>query len=165
VGTAALNVAFAIGIIALFKRDWRAKLRTFFANYGRLILFVLSLAAMLATLWMQYYGNLSPCLMCWWQRICMYPLVLISGIAILKNTALNEVADYILGLSIIGAGIALYQHLLQMLPQGALIPCDAANECGVRSVFEFGYITIPWMALSMFVVFILIAWLGRRRVL
>ncbi len=92
----------------------------------------------------------------------MYPIFVISGIAVIKNTSFSDFADYVLALGILGTGIALYQHLLQMLPQGSLIPCSASNECAVRSVFEFGYVTLPWIALSMFALFILIALLGRK---
>ncbi len=93
----------------------------------------------------------------------MYPTLLISAIAIIKNTKFVDIADYILALSLLGAAVALYQHLLQILPQGSLIPCSATDECAIRLVFEFGYITLPWMALSVFALFILIAALGRGK--
>ena len=113
---------------------------------------------------MQYYDNLSPCLLCWYQRIFMYPIPLISLITILKNQKISDVADYILGLSAIGFAIALYQHLLQVLPSGALIPCDASGDCAVRCVFEFGFVTLPWMSLTVFAALFLTALIARKRV-
>lgn len=162
-GTAAVNVALVLGVIALFRRNWRGALVSFVAARGRLVVFLLSLGAVAGTLWMQYFANLPPCVLCWWQRVFMYPIPLIAGIAIVKNTDFSEIADYILGLSALGAAVALYQHLLQMLPQGALIPCSATDECAVRSVFEFGYITLPWMAFSLFAAFAFISLVGRAR--
>ena len=43
----------------------------------------------------------------------------------------------------------------------ALIPCDASSDCAIRSVFYFHFVTIPWMALTVFVAIFLIALLGR----
>jgi disulfide bond formation protein DsbB len=159
----ALNVVLAITLAALCNRSLRSKLKDVIQRYGRLAIFLLSLLAMIGTLWMQYGANLAPCIFCWYQRICMYPIVLISGIAIAKNTNLSEIADYVLGLSVLGAAVALYQHFLQILPSGSLIPCSATDECAVRSVFEFGFITLPWMAVSVFAFLALLSILGRKR--
>lgn len=162
-GIAALNAALVVCVLAAFNREWRGKMRAFFRAYGKLAFFLLSAGCVVGTLLMQYAGALPPCVLCWWQRIFMYPILIISFIAIVKNTDVSEIADYFLALSIFGAAISLYQHLLQMLPAGALIPCDASGDCAVRSVFEFNYITIPWMALSVFTVFIFIALFVRKR--
>ena len=94
----------------------------------------------------------------------MYPIALISGVAFVKNVSFSDIADYILVLAIPGALVALYQHLLQILPTGSLIPCGASGECAVRTVFELGYITIPWMAVSVFVALVFIALVARKKV-
>ena len=163
VGTVALNAVLVLCILALLKRSWRATLFAFLRNNGRLIFFLLSVASVAGTLWFEFADALNPCLFCWWQRIGMYPVLFISTIAILKNTDVSEIADYVLAFSIFGAAFALYQHLLQVLPSGALIPCDAAGDCAVRSVFEFNFVTLPWMALSVFAVFIFVALVARKK--
>ncbi len=162
-GIAVLDLALVIGILALLNHAWRSGIVTFALQHGRMIVFLLSLLSVAGTLWMQYGDNLAPCLFCWWQRVFMYPIPIITGIAIIKNNDFSEIADYILGLSIFGASFALYQHLLQILPSGALIPCDASDACAARNVFEFGFVTIPWMAFTVFSVFIFIALVTRKR--
>lgn len=164
-GIAALNAALVISVLSLllWNTFWRIKLRPLVKTNARLLIFLFSTGAIVLTLVMEYAGALPPCVLCWWQRIFMYPIAIISGIAIIKNTDVSEVADYVLALSFFGAAVALYQHLLQMLPTGSLIPCDAANECAVRSVFELGYITIPWMALSVFIALAFIAFVARKK--
>ena len=162
-GSAGLNALLALGVIALFNAGWRARLIPIIRGNARMIIFLLSAASVAGTLLIQYLGLLNPCLLCWWQRIFMYPIVIISFIAIIKNTDVSEIADYVLALSIFGGAVALYQHLLQMLPAGSLIPCDAAGDCAVRSVFEFGFVTIPWMALSVFAFFIFVAFVSRKK--
>ncbi len=93
----------------------------------------------------------------------MYPVFLIALIATIKNTNFTEIADYVLAFSIFGAAISLYQHLLQMLPAGALIPCDASGDCAVRTVFEFNLVTLPWMAFTAFAALAIVAFIARKR--
>ena len=162
-GTVVLDVALVVKVLALFHGPSRAQIRSGGARFGLLAIFLLSTAALAGTLFLQYADNLAPCVLCWWQRVFMYPIPLISLIAILKRQTIADVADYILALSILGAAVALYQHLLQVLPQGALVPCDAAGDCAVRSVFEFGFVTLPWMSLTVFAITFVIALVARKQ--
>lgn len=162
-GAALLDIAIIIKIAALFHAPSRAQIMRNVKHYGILAIFLLSAASIAGSLWLQYGADLTPCLFCWWQRICMYPIALISLIALIKGAELSDIADYVLGLSIIGALIALYQHFLQILPSGSLIPCDASDECAIRSVFEFHFVTLPWMAFSVFAAIALVAYVARSR--
>ena len=161
-GVLVLDLALVVCALGLLRASSRKQVIVLARQHGRMIIFLLSLLSIAGTVWMQYGDNLAPCVLCWWQRICMYPIALISGVAIVKNTDLGEIADYVLGLSFIGAVISLYQHLLQVLPAGSLIPCDASGDCAVRSVFEFGFVTIPWMALTVFATILFIALASRK---
>ncbi|HUO55878.1 MAG TPA: disulfide bond formation protein B [Candidatus Paceibacterota bacterium] len=162
-GVVALDVGIIVALMALFSRPWRRTVTLWCEKYGILALFLFASISVAATLWMQYDANLAPCIFCWWQRICMYPIVLITFIALIKGARMPDIADYILGLSLLGALIALYQHLLQLLPSGSLIPCDASDDCAIRSVFEFHFVTLPWMAFTVFFAIALIAILARGR--
>ena len=135
----------------------------FVRSYGLLLLFLLSAVSIAATLFLQYADLLAPCILCWWQRIFMYPIAILSLIALIKGKTFSDIADYVLALATFGAAVASYQHLLQILPSGSLIPCDASNDCAARLVFEFGFVTIPWMALSIFALIATLAVLGRKQ--
>ena len=161
IGTVVLDVSIVVKVVMLFVPSWRAHLLRREAEYGLLAIFFLSAIAVVGTLFMSYVGGLAACDFCWWQRIFMYPIALIALIALLKGAKFSDVADYILGLSFIGALFALYQHLLQILPQGTLIPCDPTNDCAIRSIFYFNFVTIPWMAFTVFVAIFLIAFFAR----
>jgi disulfide bond formation protein DsbB len=89
----------------------------------------------------------TPCEYCWYQRIAMYPMVVLFGIALLvKDT---KVWRYTLPISIIGAGLSIYHFQLQRWPdQGS--SCDAAAPCTFQWVDEFGFMSIPFMALCGF---------------
>ena len=162
-GSIALDLAVLAAISMLLRAGGRDHLIRLVRSYGLLGLFVLSTLSIVATLLLQYADLLAPCILCWWQRIFMYPIAIISLLALIKGRTLSDIADYVLALSVLGACVALYQHLLQILPSGSLVPCDSTNDCAARLVFEFGFVTIPWMALSIFALIALIAVLGRRQ--
>lgn len=163
IGTVVIDAAIVVKILALFHAPSRAKIMSGGQNVGLLVIFILSTLAVAGTLLMQFAGGLTPCDFCWWQRIFMYPIALISLIALLKGVKISDVADYILALSFVGALFALYQHLLQVLPSGALIPCSASDDCAIRTIFYFNFVTIPWMSLTVFAAIFLIALLARKK--
>ena len=160
-GSVALGSAFVVVLLLLTTPSWRARITSVAYRYGLLSIFILSAASIASTILLQYADDLAPCVLCWWQRVFMYPIAFIALIALIKNTHVSDIADYVLALSIVGGAIALYQHLLQILPAGALIPCDATGDCAVRSVFEFGFVTLPFMALSIFALLGLLSFLAR----
>ncbi len=126
--------------------------KKFLQKKGVLISFAVSLLATVGSLFLSEVAKFTPCLLCWYQRILMYPLVIILGVALFKKT--RDVAYYVLPLSVVGAIIAAYHYYLQINPQ-ALAPCSAVGvsaSCTGRPFTHFGYITIPWMAFSAFVV-------------
>jgi disulfide bond formation protein DsbB len=125
------------------------------------IAFVLALFAGVMSLVYSDYLGIEPCPLCWWQRVFLYPQVILLGMAAWKRDP--YVAEYSIVLSLFGAGIALYQHLLQMLP-GSGLPCPATGvSCAQRFLFEFGYITYPLMAFTLFAFLIVSMLIVRSR--
>ena len=103
--------------------------------------------------------GLQPCLFCWWQRICMYPLALILGIAWWKNEG-AVIKKYALVLATIGSLFAIYHYLIEKFSViAATVDCTAvgAVSCAISPVNVFGgYITIPMMSLTILVTVILL---------
>ena len=109
----------------------------------------ISLLATLGSLYLSEIRGFVPCVLCWYQKIFMYPIPVLLGVFMYKK--LSEVFSYILPLSFIGMLIAAYHYYLQINPH-PLIPCSAIGfsvSCSER-FFNFGYITIPWMSFSAF---------------
>lgn len=122
------------------------------------ILLIIWTIALLATMGSLYYSEFvgyEPCKLCWIQRIFMYPLVVIYGVAIFKKNIDMALSGLIL--SGIGMCISIYHYGLQKIP--ALN--DARDICGdvpcnVQYVNYLGFITIPFLAGTAFIaVFIL----------
>jgi disulfide bond formation protein DsbB len=110
-----------------------------------------ALTAMLGSLYYSEIKHYTPCSLCWYQRILMYPLVLIIAVGILRKD--KNLPYYVLPLSILGWFTALYHILLQkgILPE-AVAPCSIGASCATKYTGYFGFITIPVMSFTAFTV-------------
>lgn len=124
-----------------------------FADYGIYIAFTLALMSLVGSLYFSDVMHLAPCLLCWWGRIMMYPLVVIFGVGILRRD--KAVVYYSAPLVAIGTVIGAYHSLLQwkIIPEG-IVPCVAGVSCADATWQLFGFVTIPFLE---FITFIAIA--------
>lgn len=136
----------------------------FIQKYGLYIAWAISLLAVLGSLYYSNVMNLPPCILCWYQRIVMYPLVIILGVGILRKDV--KVWITALPLTVIGLFIAVYHNLLyyKLLPE-ALTPCVTGISCTTKLIELFGFLTIPLQALIAFVILtvVLIAYARGQR--
>lgn len=113
-----------------------------------------------------YYSDgigIVPCGLCWWQRIFLFPQAVLFAAALFKKEA-ARIADYSIWLSLFGGAIALYQHYIQIVGESPL-PCPVSGgDCVKRFLFEFGYITFPLVAFSVFALLIILMLFARKRV-
>lgn len=119
------------------------------------------LAAVLATggsLWFSHFAHFTPCLLCWFQRTMMYPLVFVAGVGALTRDA--RAWMYTLPLALTGIAISIYHYQLEWFPDqhGA---CDPTNPCTLIWFREFGYITMPMLAMTAFAVVIAASLVSR----
>jgi disulfide bond formation protein DsbB len=129
-------------------------------SFGVWAAFLVSLVASGMTLYYERLG-FEPCPLCWWQRIFMYPQVMLFGMAAWCGKYRQTAIDASIAFSVLGGAVALYHHALQMLP-GSGLPCPATGvSCAQRLFFEFGYVTYPLMAASVFA-FVIVALLLVR---
>ncbi len=120
-------------------------------TYSAYIAWTSALVAMLGSLYFSNVLHLPPCLLCWYQRIAMYPMVVILGIAIVRKDW--GVWRYTLPLSVIGLFIAIYHNLLyyKILPESAA-PCTLGVSCTTEQLLWLHFLTIPLMALIGFII-------------
>ncbi|MBO3081040.1 disulfide oxidoreductase [Mammaliicoccus sciuri] len=124
-------------------------------QYALFISWVIALVAMLGSLYFSEIRQFVPCTMCWYQRIFMYPLVLILGIGSFQNDF--NVKKIALPLSIIGLLISTWHYLEQKVPGFAEIkPCTQGVPCSSEYINVFGFITIPFLAGTAFLLISLI---------
>ena len=115
-------------------------------------LIFISIVSLVATLGSLYFSDIrgfEPCTLCWYQRILMYPIVLISGIALFQKNARIALTTAVF--ATIGGGISLYHYGIQKLSfLGDSAPACGAVPCTGQYVNYLGFITIPFLALLAF---------------
>lgn len=124
--------------------------------------FLLSLAALLGSLYYSEVAGYAACELCWWQRIFIYPQVILYSIALWYGR--KDVIFYAGALSVIGLGYALYNIAIQSVASLSAFcePGSLAASCLEKYVEGFGYITIPVMSATTLVVLLLLGWAGVR---
>lgn len=110
--------------------------------------FVIALTATLGSLYYSGVANFRPCRLCWWQRIFMYPMVPVLGIAALRREISG--ALYALPLALGGLAYGAYHTQLRWWP-GDSESCDIDAPCAAVWVDTFGFVSIPFMATCGFI--------------
>lgn len=122
-----------------------------FMGKNRLLFaFLVTFTALSGSLFYSEIARYTPCPLCWWQRIFMYPMPLLLLTALIRDD--KSVVPYLKVMSFVGMGISAYHYAIQRLPVNPLIPCGAGGDisCTKQYTMEFGYITIPLMAGTAF---------------
>ena len=124
--------------------------------------FVIALAATLGSLFASEVLGYPPCVLCWYQRIAMYPLTLIFFVALWSGDRRH--ARYSLPLCVLGAALAAYHNLLYygVIPE-SISPCREGVSCTTRQVELLGFVTIPLMSLVTFLGLGALGAVGLRR--
>ncbi len=116
---------------------------------------VLAIAATLASLYLSEIGDLVPCRWCWIQRAAMYPLALVLLIAWLTRDHL--VRRYAIPISLLGLAASTWHYLLQQVPSlSDSQSCSLTTPCSVTYIEKFGFVSVPWMAGSVFLLILLL---------
>jgi disulfide bond formation protein DsbB len=122
--------------------------------------FVAALASV-GSLFFSEVAKFTPCTLCWYQRIAMYPLALILGIAAWRDD--TGVRTYAIPLAAIGAVVSTYHIALQRLPGLPSGACSLDAPCSAIELERFGFVTIPVMALIGFASIIVVLTLLTAR--
>src|SRR5699024_3915932 len=123
----------------------------------------IALLAMMGSVFYTEVMSYEPCELCWIQRILMYPLVVIYGVAALTKNVSIALPGLIL--SGIGMFVFIYHYMIQKLP--ALLASGGmcgVVPCNLQYVNYFGFVTIPFLAGTAFIlIFILHIFLLRQQ--
>src|SRR5579863_9175209 len=122
--------------------------------------FVISSVATGGSLFFSEIAGFVPCELCWYQRICMYPLSIITLLAAIRGD--YRIARSLLPLPLVGACVSIYHLLVEngVIAQSSACLVSAPGGCATKWINEFGYVTIPTLALTAFVLLIELLGLG-----
>ncbi len=163
VGIAALGVAgqviaglmLLVGLAALVGvRGPLQALRSALWGYELWAAFLVAAIATGGSLFFSQVAGYVPCELCWFQRICMYPLSLLTLFLAVHGDF--RAARYLVPFPVVGAGVSVYHVLVEngVVAQTSACLVSAPGGCATKWIDEFGFMTIPTLALTGFVLLI-----------
>ncbi len=156
-----------LALLALVVPAARTTLRDLVGSVGPAALwlaFAVALVATAGSLFLSEYSDFVPCRLCWFQRIAMYPLVIVLFGAALRRDV-RGAFFYGLPLAAIGGLVAVWHLYIEANPEAESAACKVGIPCSTKWIDVFGYFTIPMLALTAFAaigVLLLVAWSWRR---
>ncbi len=124
-------------------------------RYNLYFAWLVAVTATFGSLYFSEIRGFTPCELCWFQRILMYPLSIVLGIAAFFED--DKIRRYVWPLSVIGMLVSAYHYAKQKLPRlDAMQPCTQGVPCNIHYINWFGFVTIPFLALTGFVLITLL---------
>lgn len=130
-----------------------------FEGLGLGLAWLLAAGATVGSLYYSEVAHIPACDLCWYQRIAMFPLVVILGVAVFRRDARARV--YAIPLAVIGAGLAAYHHLIQQFPELEVGACSVDVPCTTAYVWKFNFVSLPLMGLVTFGAIVAVLLLDR----
>jgi len=157
-GAAGAVLGIAVGIGASLRPEslWGAA-RDGIADVALWIAGIVALVTMLGSLYYSLVAHFEPCELCWYQRICIYPLAPILLVAAVRRD--RHVWKYAVVPVVAGLVIAVYHTQLQAFPAQHSF-CQLSNPCTNRYVWKFGFVSLPLMDLVSFGFIATMLWLA-----
>jgi disulfide bond formation protein DsbB len=149
---AVLVVALVLALAALVSRRARASVVSVagaVAPQSVLLAWIVATVTTLGSLYYSEHAGFVPCELCWYQRILMYPLVIVLGVAWLRRD--SKVWMTALVFVVLGAPLSLYHWLVERVPAFAeSSSCSIVAPCSAPWFEKLGFVTLSWMAMSSF---------------
>ena len=155
VGQVLVGLGIVVGVLALAGiRGPLDAVRNLLWGYELWCAFIVASIATGGSLFYSQVAHFTPCEFCWFQRVLMYPLSILTLFVAARGD--NRTARYLLPLPIVGAGTSIYHMLIE---QGVIkepAACTATGGCATNWIYreDFGYLTIPTLALTAFLLLI-----------
>jgi len=133
------------------------RLKSLVSERWRELSFGLALLATAGSLYMSNVLGWTPCKLCWYQRIAIYPLVALFGTALFLDR--QDVREYVIPLLLVGIPVAAYHYAIQRMEQFTSAGCSVFTvKCSTEYTFHFGYINISMLALTVQLAVLVLAW-------
>jgi len=131
----------------------------FIKDESLLFAFIIALMATSGSLFYSEIAGYTPCELCWFQRIFMYPLVIFLGIGLIRKA--KDLFYYVTPMTIIGALISIRHYITQVTDYASSCSAEAVS-CSTKYYFTFGYITMPMMALTAFLLITILLYIRKE---
>lgn len=156
-GIGILAVVF-ISIVTLLALAFFRKENNFWLSYVKnnalnLYLTLLVIAGV-GSLYYSEFADFTPCKLCWWQRVFIFPQIVLILIAKFKRQGLSTMEDvwhYLTWMTGLALFVSTVHNYVYYFGKENSVTCDAAASCKAYYVYEFGFVTIPFMAFGLLI--------------
>jgi disulfide bond formation protein DsbB len=149
---AVVAVALVSAVAALVSPRARAAVTAFarsIAPQSIVLAWIVATVTTLGSLYYSEHAGFVPCELCWYQRIVMYPLVIVLGVAALRRDRWVWITAFVF--VVVGAPLSLYHWLVERVPAfEESSSCSAVAPCSTPWFEKLGFVTLAWMAMSAF---------------
>lgn len=153
-------------LLYFIRKDLLKQINTYVKDYGIEFSLIITITAIVSSL---YYSNIvgfEPCTLCWYQRIFIYPQAILLSVALFRKE--KTIIPYSITLAVISSLISAYHYIVQRITDfnsqvSLATPCTLAGNCTSKFVFEYGYITIPLMALTVGISILLLLMISKKK--
>ena len=155
IGFVAINI-ISVGGLYLPRypfRNMSKKILMVTNGFGLQLAFIVAIQSTLGSLFYSEIAGYYPCPLCWYQRIAMYPLAIVLGVALWKSD--YSVSKYVIPISVIGLLLSCYHYAMQYIPNFFYDSCSGGFSCQYKWISIFGFISIPLMALTSFAIILI----------
>lgn len=149
----------ALLLAILFRNSFGKEVVRFTGKYALHLGLLLSLGALVGSLFYSDAIGFEACVLCWWQRIFLYPMVVLFGVALWRKD--RSVFSYVVPLALLTVAVGGYHELANLFGVSFLACTAEGGGCDRVFVRAFGYITIPVMSLTIAFGALLLAWVNR----
>jgi disulfide bond formation protein DsbB len=148
-------------LIEIFKV--KNPVKNFILKYRFKLISVVSCASVIGSILLSVYFKLAPCELCWYQRLFLFTIPIISIISLWKKDQIAHL--YVFVLSTIGAGFALYHSLIQLsVFKADSVFCNpgAVVDCALPAFTYFGFVTVPVISFATFTLLMILSYAYTR---
>lgn len=151
-------------LAVVFRSSWGGGVTRFLGKYAVWLAGLVALGALVGSLFYSEIVGFEACVLCWWQRAFLYPIVPIMAVALWRGKQKGgdrSVFEYVVPLAILAGVVGAYQAFANFSGKSFLECTAAEGACSKIYVMAFGYITIPTMSLTVVAYILLLAWVNK----
>jgi disulfide bond formation protein DsbB len=149
VAVLAVGVITIVGVLLRTRMTWAASWVEAMDDIALWAISAVATGTMLGSLYFSEIAGFAPCELCWYQRIGIYPVAIMSWIALVRRD--RRLGPYWIGLSLAGIAVSIYHYLLEWFPEITSSVCSMDVPCTTVWFREFGFVTLAFMAGSAFI--------------
>jgi disulfide bond formation protein DsbB len=149
VAVLAVAMVTIVGVLLRTRMTWAASWVEAMDDIALWAISAVATGTMLGSLYFSEIAGFAPCELCWYQRIGIYPVAIMSWIALVRRD--RRLGPYWIGLSLAGIAVSIYHYLLEWFPEITSSVCSMDVPCTTVWFREFGFVTLAFMAGSAFV--------------